>query len=105
MIIGRMDKRITLQKPSKTPDGQGGRKKDFEDVATVWAEFRRPKMATEVEAGAVISDMTQEISIRYRTDVKRGWRVLYGDRSFDVIHPPYDYNRENTILVCREVVR
>ena len=105
MNIGKMDKRVTLLKPVRTPDGQGGRKKDFEPVATVWAEFRKPKLVTAEMTGAVISDMTQEISIRYRTDVKRGWRALYGDRVFDIIHPPYDYNRENTILVCREVVR
>lgn len=105
MNIGKMNRRVTLMKPTKVPDGQGGRKTTYEPVATVWAEFRTPKLAMGEEAGAIVSDMTREISIRYRTDVCRGWRVLYGDRIFDVIHPPYDYNKENTILVCREVVR
>lgn len=103
MIIGRMDKRITLQEPVKTPDGRGGYTTAWPDRATVWAEFRKPNVSTEIVAGAVSSDMTREISIRFRTDVKKGWQVIYGTRKFAVAHT-YDYGRETTIMVCREVV-
>lgn len=105
MNIGKMDRRITLLKTVKNPDRQGGRSTTYEPVATVWAEFRKPKMVIGENAGAIVSEMTQEIVIRYRTDVRRGWRVALGDRIFEVIHPPYDYKRATTTLVCREVVR
>ncbi len=103
MIIGRMNKRIQLQEKIKTPDGRGGSKSSWSPVATVWAEFRKPNLDTMEQAGAIVSRMTQKISIRYRADVRKDWQVVYGNRIFDVLHT-YDYGKEATILVCQEVV-
>lgn len=105
MIIGRMDKRVSLYKPVTEADQGGGRKTTWQFVGRAWAELRRPKTSLINEAGAVVSVLTQEIMIRYRDDVARGWRVKYNDRVFEIIHPPYDYNRADMILICREVVR
>ena len=94
---------LTLQEPVKTPDGRGGYTTVWTTRATAWAEFRKTSVATEAANGAVVSDMTREIGTRYRTDVKKGWRAMYGSRRFDVLHT-YHYGHETTILVCREVV-
>lgn len=104
MIIGRMTERLTLQEPVKTPDGRGGYTTVWTTRKTVWAEPRKPTFNTSIVAGAVSSDMTREWGIRYDTDVRKGWRALWGDRILDIQHT-YDYGRETTILVCREVVR
>lgn len=104
MNIGRMDKRIQLCQFTKTPDGRGGRVSKPELVDTVWAEFRKPQFTTSEENGTVVSHLTREIAIRYRADVRRGWQVLYGPKTFDIEHT-YDYGKETTVLVCREVVK
>ena len=95
---------MTLQEPVRTADGGGGYITVWTTRATVMAEFRKTSVSTEVVAGSVASDMTREIGIRYRTDIKKGWRALYGLRIFDVAHT-YSYGHETTILVCREVVK
>ena len=95
--------KLTLQEPIKTPDGRGGFKPVFVDRDTIYFEFRKTSVSTGVIAGAVASDMTQELGTRYRTDVKKGWRAMYGNRRFDVLHT-YHYGHETTIMVCREVV-
>ena len=103
MIVGRLNKRITLVQSVKIPDGAGGYKSTWVTQATVWAELRKPEVKTEVAGGAIASVLLREVSIRYRTDVVKGWRVKYGAKTFSVEHT-YDYPKESTILVCKEVV-
>lgn len=104
MIIGRMDKRITLQAQEKTSDGQGGYTTAWVTKGTVWAEFRKPSLQTAEATGTIVSELMRAISIRFRADVRKGWRVLYGAKTFSVEHT-YDYGREATVLVCKEVVK
>lgn len=114
MIIGRMDKRISLQAPAGIKDNQGGSNHNFIDVLKVWAEFRTPSVKELAATGTIVSDLIQQISIRRRTDVRRGWRILYetrdisGDptknitRTFKIQHA-YDPDMQTTMLVCQEV--
>lgn len=104
MMAGKLDRMITLQYQTMTTDGAGGFVSKDVVAATVWAEFIKPRVATMQETGSVISEMVREIRIRHRTDIKKGWKVLYGSKTFDVEHA-YDPDRESTIIVCREVVR
>ncbi|MPM69781.1 hypothetical protein SDC9_116729 [bioreactor metagenome] len=105
MITGRLNKRIILKQPVKTPDGRGGYSTVWQDMGTVWAEFRKPSLQTAETTGTIVSELIREISIRFRTDIRKGWRVVYGGKIFSVEHPPYDYGRETTVLVCKEVVK
>ena len=103
MISGRMKWRITLMQPIKTPDGMGGSHSTWQEVATVWAEFRIPKAQELTAIGTVISDLVRQISIRHRKDVRRGWRVFNEGKTYLVQHT-YDFDLETTVLVCQEVV-
>ena len=102
--IGRMDELIELRHPGEIDDGMGGRTVFWGTIDTVWAEFLKPRLSTMQESGSVVSEMVREIRIRNRTDVRKGWRVICGAKTFDVEHA-YDPDRESTIIVCREVVR
>lgn len=104
MIFQRLDKRLQLQKKIKTPDDQGGNSFVWTTVSSVWAEFRKINAKSVEMTGTVVSDMTREIGIRYRSDVRKGWRAVWGDRVFDIVHT-YEYGRDATILVCREVIK
>lgn len=103
MISGRMNSRVTLLQPVKIPDGMGGSRSDFQSAGNVWAELRNVNTKEVPAVGAAASDLVRQISIRRRTDVRRGWRVQIGGRSYDVLNT-YDINREATMLVCREVI-
>lgn len=104
MNIGKLNELIELKQPTETGDGMGGWSTSFTTVDTVWAEFMKPRLATMQESGSVISEMVREIRIRNRTDVRKGWRVIHGSKTFDVEHA-YDPDRDSTVIVCREVVR
>ena len=98
MLIGRMDKRIKLQAYVKVSGVSA-----WTTQGIVWAEFKKPELKTAELAGNLVSELTREIGIRYRADVRKGWRVLWGARTFDVMDT-YDYGKSTTILICREVV-
>lgn len=100
MLIGRMDKRIELQTYIKTSGVS-----TWTTQRAVWAEFKKPdpQLKTAEVAGNITSELMREIGIRYRTDVRKGWRVLWGTKVFEVMHT-YDYGKSTTMLVCREVV-
>ncbi|MFD0915868.1 phage head closure protein [Pseudahrensia aquimaris] len=82
---GQMNHRITLQAPLETPDGCGGVDVVWNDVAQVWAAFepisvQRPEEAQQIEEYAL-----HRVSVRFRTDVGTGWRVILGERSFEIL--------------------
>jgi len=108
-VLGRTYRdRVILQQPVKIPDGQGGSKSDLQTVATVGAYLRAPRVSTDTEAGAVVSEMTYEIKIQNRPgvpDVRKGWRGIWGNKTFSVEHVYDDAYDQTKVLVCREVVR
>ena len=108
MIIGRMDKLITLRKPNLIPDGAGGYKpgtgSKFVDAGKAWAEFKNPKFTMQEVAGAVASVGIREIKIRYRADAVKGWQVIYGSEVMTVNHV-YHLSRSETFLVIKEVAK
>lgn len=96
MQIGKLDKRIQLQKMVN---------KIWTTYATIWAEIRNPDLKTAEIAGTSASEMIREINVRRRDDVGKGCRVLYGIKKFDVLHS-YDRaeDKGKTAIVVREVI-
>ncbi len=80
-----LDKRITLQAKTKVPDGGGGFTDTWVDMATIWAGVW-PVSAREItEANATVMVISHRIRIRYRSVLKAGWRVKFGNRYFSIV--------------------
>lgn len=108
-MISKMTKKITLQKPVKTPDGMGGQgKPSWADVVTIWADFLPPSASTDAIQGTIVSEMLRKLSIWKRDDVRKGWRVKHTTKDitkyYDVEHA-YPYDDLHTTLICKEVVK
>ena len=108
-LLGRAYRNtVDIQQFVRTPDGMGGYSSDWVTMATVGAYFKTPRVATVSETGTVASEMTHEIKIHNRTGspaVSKGWRVLYGAKTFSVEHAYDDEYDMTKVLVCREVVK
>lgn len=102
--IGRMDQRIVLNKPTQEKDEMGGNETTPVEVGPVWAEIKTPRFQTMEMKGAVVSEATFEIHIRYRNDARRNWTVAHGNRKYKVAHV-YHIGRETTVLVVKDVTR
>lgn len=104
MIIGNLKYRITIQKPTTTSDGQGGRTKSFTDWKTVWADIKPPRASSGVFQGDIVSKLTIEILIRKVSDNLVGAKVIYGTKSY-MVTDAYDDRFGGTVLLTQEIVR
>ena len=104
MIIGKLNKRITIQAPSDIDDGQGGRNNTWYTKYSVWASIVAPKVSVVVVQGAISSEMTHEITIRKIDEEMTGYKVFYKTHEYKVLHC-YENFYNGTVLQCREIIK
>jgi SPP1 family predicted phage head-tail adaptor len=77
MRAGRLRHRITIRKNETRRDALGGVINSWIDVATVWAEVKAISGRELVASGAVFSEATVRIWLRYRADVTTDNSITY----------------------------
>lgn len=105
MNAGRLRHQVTIQQQTQTATAYGGYSETWTDVATVWAHIKPLYGRERWHGDQVESDVTHQITIRYRSDVTVSpqMRVLYGSRVFKIISVinPEERN-ELLVLECVE---
>lgn len=105
MRAGRLRRRITLQKQTRTPDGFGGEIVTWSTVATVWAGVQYGSGSERVQSLLQQAEATVAIVIRYRADVASfgaGLRIVTDrDETLDVMGVSPDERRTELTLACR----
>lgn len=104
MEIGKLDKRVVLQKPTVARDTMGGGETTWADYSTVWAAITPVSAAETVKSGRQVGELTHKIRIRYNANVLTDWKLKFGDRYFAVIGPPINPAEKNEWLdlLCKE---
>lgn len=101
---GALARQIRIEAPVETPDGAGG-------SLTVWSLVAETSAAVSplsgrelLEAGALSSDVTHRVLIRYRSGITPKCRVRLGDRVLrvNVVRDIEERHRELE-LSCTEV--
>lgn len=82
---GALNRRLTLEAPVENADGAGGVVRDFETVATLWAEVTPVSAARVIEAERAGARVTHRIGIRFADDVTTRHRFRDGDRVFRIV--------------------
>jgi SPP1 family predicted phage head-tail adaptor len=89
--IGRLDKRVTIQRRSATKDSYGQELDSWTTIAQVWAQVKplggRERMRNA--AMVVESILTHTVTVRYSETLMPpleadAWRILYGSRIFNI---------------------
>ena len=103
MNIGDLNKRITLQYPSRVSDSMGGFTVTWVDATTAWAAIWPVSATEQIQAAQQVITITHKIRIRYRSGIESSWRVKFGDRYFSIVSiiNPNERNRMLDIL-CKE---
>ena len=104
MQIGSLNRRITLQYPTKASDSMGGFIITWIDAATVWA---KPWTVSSNEAATdmmVSMIRIQKFCIRYRSILLPSWRIKYGTRYFNITSIDPDEKNEFIYLIVKEVL-
>lgn len=89
MDIGRLDKRITIQRRSNTLDAYGQQVNQWTDIATVWANVKPIGGREKLRSMVVESLLSHTVMVRYSEalmppTLADGWRIVYGARIFNV---------------------
>jgi len=83
--IADLNKRLTIEAPSRVADGMGGFTVVWTTVASAVPAAIWPASANEaMRAGQVSQEITHRVRIRYRPVIKAGWRLSWGGRYFNV---------------------
>jgi SPP1 family predicted phage head-tail adaptor len=105
LIIGRLNRRITLQQRTATQDALGQPLDTWSDVATLWADIRHPSGIETVKSAADVSIVKASIRIRYRNDLDADMRVVHGADVYTIQAVlPDDARREYVDLICEQVI-
>lgn len=100
---GALDKRITIQAQTKTPDGQGGFTTAWTDIATIWAAIWPVSANETVQAAQPVMIISHRIRIRWRSIMRPTWRLKFGARYFNIVSIicPNE-GREWLDIMCKE---
>ncbi len=98
-------RRGQLQSVSRAPDANGNRTDAWTTYATVWFGLPAATGREQQRNQTIVEAASFNIKIRYRTDVERSHKLVYGSRTF-LINDVDDFNEEHThlLLTCTEVV-
>jgi SPP1 family predicted phage head-tail adaptor len=83
-----LNKRITLQAPTRVSDPAGGEIVTWADMATVWAKKTTHRSDEAVQAMATSGYAVHNFRIRYRTGIRSDWRIKEGE--MNLIGPPIE---------------
>lgn len=84
MDPGRFSVRLVLERPTETPDGQGGMTRSFSALATLWARIEPVVAKADEAAGTLPVSVTHCIWLRWRGDLAGGMRLRKGARLFAI---------------------
>jgi len=86
MQIGSLNKTISIEAPTKAPDGMGGTTNSwkvmaFDIPAAIW-----PTSATEqIKSMGETMIISHRIRIRYRSDIRANWRLKYKNSYYNIV--------------------
>ncbi len=85
MMAGRLDRKLTLQKPTTTTDEYGEKQFTWNNYRDVWAGIQKQSGREMFEAGK-LAEVDMVFKIRYLSEIDETWRIQYDGKDFDITH-------------------
>lgn len=108
MQAGKLNKRVSLQRPARVQNPVSGAMVDG------WVEVRKQYASIEplsandfIAAAAAQSEVQCRIVLCWRDDIDRTWRIVHAGRVYTIkgVLPDRETGREYLTLPCSEGVR
>lgn len=103
---GQLNRRITIQRPSRADNAHGGAVTSWMDVTGAWAQMI-PLRGGEALQEAVLRDVQLwKVTIRFRTEVSTDWRILFKGEALNIrTCADPDGRRRWLVMTCESGVR
>lgn len=105
MRVGQLRHWVQLQRDDGSEDAAGQRRPNWNTYANVYAAIEPAGGREFMLAGQTQAELTVPIRIRYALNVKPSDRVVWRDRTFEIVSVSSMDERDRQIdLSCRELV-
>lgn len=106
MNPGELRHIVTFQKLSDVQNGYGENTDSWVDITTDRAGIYPISGKEFFAAETVNSEVTHKIKMRYRPGITPDMRIKFGERIFELIAPPINFQEKNVELqlLCKELV-
>jgi len=84
-MIGKLRERLTIQAPSLTDDGVGGKNRQWRTIGKVWANLREVSGQETEFAQGQQAIRKMRVTIRWRGDMNSHMRFVYGTRLLYIV--------------------
>lgn len=85
MSAGKLRHRISIQRKERTPDGAGGWYDTWVEKWKVYAQIKPSSGGENLVAMRLQASITHDIVIRYLPDIKASDKIVFEDRSFNIV--------------------
>ena len=103
MRAGHLRHRCTLLSNVEIKDELGQPSKEWIDLGKLWAEINIPSGRMYMAASQMQAQVSAEINIRYRKDVRAGQRLRHHATLYEIIAPLPSNQRDMLKLMCKTV--
>lgn len=103
-IIDAMRARVRLESPSRSVDNLGGASISWIHQGDVWAAVAAGGASQTADLDSAPSRSAYTLTINRRTDVRAGWRAIWGARVLR-INGVRDESGARIELACEEEIR
>jgi SPP1 family predicted phage head-tail adaptor len=83
--MSELDKRVSLQRPTKASNGMGGFVVTWSTVDTIWARVLPTSAKEARQSEKETMEISHTITIRFRRDVRGSWRIKMKNRYFAIV--------------------
>ena len=105
MRSGRLNRRITIQELVVTKDEYNQDLESWTDFATIWAHIEPLRGREYWQAKQVVGEVTGRITIRYMAGIDEKMRIIYGDKTYQILAVINLDERSRTLqLLVRQVL-
>ena len=98
--LGTLTDRVTLKRKITTDEPEGGEVAVYTTLATVWARVRQLSARSAYAEDARGQSITHAVTLRFRTDLKPGDRLVYHGRDLEIAALA-DINGRRAYLSCQ----
>ncbi len=84
MSIGALNRRVSIQKETRTADGAGGFTRTWATIAVVWGKLTPKSGGESLDAQQQTNEQRFVLKIRHRTDVSTAKRVLISGDAYNI---------------------
>lgn len=108
MTAGKLNRRVTIQKPDSVLDDYGQPSIGWANIATIWANIKPVGGREKMRAMAMEATLTHTVMVRYRSDLlpeidADAWRIVYGQKILEISSAlDFEDRRKYIVFDCIE---